>query len=100
MTSCMFAMYNSHTRDAFRLIETGTGVVLNSIKELNQLRSTILVMAQKLKEGHVPSSLSIPDLVWVLYTRILKIKPKNPLFPGRDRFFLSKDHAGVAVQPT
>ena len=54
-------------------------------------------MAQKSKEGHVPSSLSILDLVWVLYTRVLNIDPKNPLFPGRDRFFLSKGHASLAL---
>ena len=70
---------------------------MNSIKELNQLRSTILVMAQKSKEGHVPSSFSILDLVWVLYTRVLNIDSKNPLLPGRDRFFLSKGHASLAL---
>ena len=54
-------------------------------------------MAQKSKEGHVPSSFSILDLVWVLYTRVLNIDSKNPLLPGRDRFFLSKGHASLAL---
>ncbi len=70
---------------------------MNANKELNQLRSTILVMAQKSKEGHIPSSLSILDIVWVLYTRVLNVDPKNPLLSGRDRFFLSKGHASLAL---
>jgi len=70
---------------------------LNSIKDLNQLRSTILAMAQKSKEGHIPSSLSILDIVWVLYTRVLNVDPKNPLLSRRDRFFLSKGHASLAL---
>ncbi|MBV6457705.1 MAG: Transketolase 2 [Fimbriimonadaceae bacterium] len=37
------------------------------------------------------------DLVAVLYGEILSVDPANPQWPDRDRFLLSKGHAGAAV---
>jgi transketolase len=37
------------------------------------------------------------DLLTVLYSGVLRIDPKNPKDPGRDRFILSKGHGGVAL---
>ena len=37
------------------------------------------------------------DLVSVLYLSILRVDPKNPGDPGRDRFILSKGHAAAAI---
>ena len=65
--------------------------------KVNQLRKTILLMAQKSGEGHIPSSLSVLDTLWVLYTRILVLDPSNPSLATRDRFFLSKGHASLAL---
>lgn len=61
------------------------------------LRKQILAMASKSGEGHIPSSLSILDILWTLYTRILVIDPQNPESDNRDRFFLSKGHASLAL---
>ncbi len=47
--------------------------------------------------GHIPASLSIVDILAVLYYHILKIDPKKPDVPARDRFILSKGHACVAL---
>ncbi len=47
--------------------------------------------------GHIPASLSIVEILVVLYHRILKIDPQNPKDAGRDRFILSKGHAAVAL---
>ncbi len=47
--------------------------------------------------GHMPASLSVVDILVVLYEKILNVDPKNPRFPLRDRFILSKGHAGVAL---
>lgn len=33
----------------------------------------------------------------VLYTRILRVDPKNPQWENRDRLILSKGHAGASV---
>ena len=47
--------------------------------------------------GHLPTCLSMADLLTVLYYEVLRIDPKNPKAPDRDRFILSKGHGGVAL---
>lgn len=47
--------------------------------------------------GHIPASLSIVEIVAVLYDHILRIDPQHPQDPRRDRFILSKGHAAVAL---
>lgn len=47
--------------------------------------------------GHLGSILSVADVMAVLYTDVLKYDPKNPGWDGRDRFILSKGHAGASV---
>jgi len=49
------------------------------------------------KASHIGSSLSIADVLAVLYGVILNVKPKNPKWSMRDRFILSKGHAGAAL---
>jgi len=44
--------------------------------------------------GHPGGSLSAADIVTALYFREMKIDPKNPKMEGRDKFILSKGHAG------
>lgn len=48
------------------------------------------------KSGHPGGSLSIADLLAVLYLREMHIDPKDPRMPGRDRFVLSKGHCAPA----
>lgn len=47
--------------------------------------------------SHLGAILSVADIMAVLYTEILKVDPKNPNDENRDRFILSKGHAGAAV---
>jgi len=47
--------------------------------------------------SHIGSCLSIADLLAVLYTDILRISPESRTDPLRDRFILSKGHAGAAI---
>ena len=49
------------------------------------------------KSSHIGAVLSIADILAVLYGRILKVKPDNPDWHDRDRFILSKGHAGAGV---
>ena len=61
------------------------------------IRAHCLRMTHHGKGGHIGSMLSMAELMAVLYERILKVDPKNPEWPDRDRFVLSKGHAGAAV---
>lgn len=64
---------------------------------MKDLRRTIISMAAKAGEGHIPSALSILDILWVLYGRILKVDASNPKSQTRDRFILSKGHAALGL---
>ncbi len=50
--------------------------------------------------GHIGGSLSIVDILTVLYYDQMHVDPKNPKMPNRDRFVLSKGHGGPAVYAT
>ena len=47
--------------------------------------------------GHVGGCMSMVELLVVLYYRHMRIDPKNPKKEGRDRFVMSKGHAGPAL---
>lgn len=50
--------------------------------------------------GHVGGSLSIVDVLAVLYTKHMDVDPKNPQKANRDKLVLSKGHAGPALYAT
>lgn len=47
--------------------------------------------------SHIAPILSVADIMAVLYGEVLKIDPENPKSEDRDRFILSKGHAGASV---
>ena len=47
--------------------------------------------------GHIGGSLSAADVLAVLYGAVLRIRPKEPRWPDRDKLVCSKGHAGPAV---
>lgn len=62
-----------------------------------RLRRHVVTMCNRGGSSHVGSCLSIADIVAVLYGEILRVDPANPDWPERDRFILSKGHAGACV---
>jgi transketolase len=66
------------------------------IKELElkakQIRRLIIQMLAKAGSGHPGGSLSATDLLTALYFAVLRHNPKDPHWPQRDRFHLSKGH--------
>ncbi|OGV58860.1 MAG: transketolase [Lentisphaerae bacterium GWF2_52_8] len=70
-------------------------------KELaKKVRTHCLKMVHRGKSGHIGSMLSMADILALLYKRILKVDPKNPKMPERDRLLLSKGHGGAALFAT
>lgn len=59
------------------------------------LRKIILEQSFRANVGHIGSSLSIADIITVLYRDILRIA--KPGDKDRDRFILSKGHAALAL---
>ena len=64
---------------------------------INGLKSSIVQASFLSGEGHIPSALSILDILIVLYDRVLKFDPKKPFGPKRDRFVLSKGHGCLGL---
>ena len=70
----------------------------NEIKELaKDIRISMLKMLVKLGFGHFGGSLSVVETLAVLYGGVMKIKPEDPDWDGRDYMVLSKGHAGPAL---
>jgi transketolase len=57
-----------------------------------QIRRLIIQMLAKAGSGHPGGSLSAADLITALFFVVLRHDPKNPLWPERDRFHMSKGH--------
>lgn len=63
----------------------------------NTIRYALVEMSHFGKSAHLGSSLSCLDLLIAAYHSFLRIDPKNPRDPQRDRFILSKGHAVSAL---
>jgi transketolase len=61
------------------------------------LRVDIVEMVVRANSGHIDSSLSVVDLLTVLYFDVMNVRPADPDWPGRDRLVLSKGHAAPAL---
>lgn len=67
------------------------------IKKARRIRYLTMDQIGELGVGHLGGAMSIIDALTVLYYRHMNIDPKNPKMEGRDRFVLSKGHAGPAL---
>ena len=61
------------------------------------VRADAVMMTNLQHSGHVGSSLSMADLLVVLFERVLNVDPQKPDRPDRDRFLLSKGHAAAGL---
>jgi transketolase len=57
------------------------------------MRRTAFTMVHRAQLGHPGGDFSAADIIATLYTGILRFDPKQPNWPDRDRFVMSKGHA-------
>jgi len=69
-------------------------------EKAKEIRRHTIVSIAHLGVGHVGGSMSIADVLSVLYFDVMNVDPKNPTMDNRDRFVLSKGHGGPAVYAT
>ena len=62
---------------------------------INTLRILAVDMVEKAKSGHPGAPLGLAPLAYLLYTRVMKYDPSDPLWSDRDRFVLSNGHASA-----
>ena len=68
-------------------------------KKANELRNLCLDTTYWAGSGHIGGGLSVMDILTVLYYKYMNIKVEDPKWDDRDRFILSKGHAGIAYAP-
>ncbi|MBM3119286.1 MAG: transketolase [Chloroflexi bacterium] len=66
-------------------------------KMAKQLRRHVITMIATAGSGHPGGSLSAADIVTALYFKVMHHDPKNPQWPDRDRFILSKGHVAPVL---
>ncbi|CAA7613574.1 putative transketolase N-terminal section [Candidatus Terasakiella magnetica] len=62
-----------------------------------QLRQLVIKALEGGGRGHLGSSLSLIEMVRVLYDDVMSHRPADPRWEGRDRFILSKGHGCLAL---
>ena len=77
---------------------------MDNVQELEkmarQIRKGIVEAVYSGKSGHPGGSLSIADILSVLYFYKMKVNPENPNWEDRDRLILSKGHCSPALYTT
>lgn len=67
------------------------------MKTACNVRMGVIEAVFSAKSGHPGGSLSISDLLTYLYFKEMKVDPKNPKCPDRDRLVLSKGHTAPGL---
>src|ERR1700760_4982888 len=61
------------------------------------IRTNALTMVYEARQGHPGGDLSVTDILATLYFGVLRVDPKAPRDPNRDRLIFSKGHASGAL---
>ena len=69
----------------------------NSIDLSRNIRINACKMVAQSNSSHIGSTLSMADILAVLYHDVMRVDPKQPEWPERDRFILSKGHAAAGL---
>ena len=76
-------------------------VQIESVRELvakaGHIRKQLALGTYRIGNVHIGGPMSATDAVVALYYKHMNFDPANPEDPERDRFILSKGHAGVAL---
>lgn len=73
---------------------------LELAEKARETRILVLRMLNAIGAGHLGGSMSVVETLALLYFHRLNIRPREPRWPDRDRFVMSKGHAGPALYAT
>jgi len=66
-------------------------------RAINTIRFLSADAVQKAKSGHPGLPMGAAAMAYVVWTRHLRFDPRNPSWPGRDRFVLSGGHGSMLL---
>jgi transketolase len=64
---------------------------------INTIRTLSIDAVQQAKSGHPGTPMALAPLVYTIWNRVMRFDPKDPIWPGRDRFILSNGHASMLL---
>ena len=64
---------------------------------INTIRTLSIDAVQQAKSGHPGTPMALAPLVYVLWNRVMRFDPRDPVWPNRDRFILSNGHASMLL---
>ncbi|BCB92050.1 transketolase [Phytohabitans suffuscus] len=65
-----------------------------------EVRRSIVRMIDRAQMGHIGGDLSVTDILVTCFWGALSLDPRQPAWPERDRFILSKGHCAAALYST
>ncbi len=70
---------------------------METMELARRIRRHAVEMTHLGNSSHVGSVMSMADIIAVLYGRVMRFDPEQPRWADRDRFILSKGHAGAGI---
>src|SRR6201984_536743 len=64
---------------------------------INTIRTLSIDAVQQANSGHPGTPMALAPLVYVIWNRVMRFDPKDPIWPDRDRFVLSNGHASMLL---
>ena len=64
---------------------------------INTIRTLSIDAVQAANSGHPGTPMALAPLVYLLWNRVMRFDPQDPIWPNRDRFVLSNGHASMLL---
>lgn len=64
---------------------------------INTIRTLSIDAVQQAKSGHPGTPMALAPLAYMLWNRVIRFDPQDPIWPDRDRFVLSNGHASMLL---
>lgn len=89
----------SHNHYNHKEMAVSTEIDRKTLDELciNTIRTLSMDAVQRANSGHPGTPMALAPLGYLLWTRHLRSDPRDPDWPGRDRFVLSAGHASMLL---
>lgn len=84
--------------DVAAQLETGTSARVARVSDAaHRIRHNALRMGEVQGQGYIGQALGVADVLAVLYGDVLRLRPDEPSWDGRDRLLLSVGHYAIAL---